>query len=450
MRPVRKQFTQQMGVLGSGALLGLAIRFVQTALLARLLGLVEFGKLAAVVAVVAIVSRVNDWGLPGSVSYYFRRRPGALRSILLVVGSNFAWCCVVATAAVFVIPNLALPFAGDLRASPLLQFSFAAYLALSTPGGILPGLLPAAGDYGWYVRLTNFDALFQAACVIAAVAILGASYQHVLPALAFSQAIAIIAYLWHLRRRRHRHPSESLGLREAYGYGLRLQWGVVMKLLSNRADLLIVSALLPVSQVGLYSVALTLRDLGLIPQTAYGAPFTNLVIDRSHAGKGADRGPVLTALLLQIGLAMVMVLAAAVALPVLIPGIYGPAFAAAAGPSIVLFTSLLFLTPASVCWMTFNAKGRPHLTSLTLTAGGLLGPLMTYALVSRGYGLYGASVAGVVVAALTFSLSIYFLFRLQSYRGADYREALHRARNIIAEMIEQARVFLGKLSQRRV
>jgi O-antigen/teichoic acid export membrane protein len=361
------------------------------------------------------------------VSYYFRSRPGALRSILAVIGSNFVWCCIVAIAAAFVAPHLPLPFATDLRTSPGLRISFAAYLALSTPATILPGLLTASGDYRWYVRLTNLDALSQTILVLGAVLLLGASYQHVVPALAVEQSLAVMAYLWYVHRYLNRPPTAGLGLREAYAYGLRLQWGLVMKLLSNRADLLIVGALLPVSQVGLYSVAQGLRDLGLIPQSVYAAPFMNLVIDRSKGAGGSDRIPVLTALILQIGLALAMVLAAAAALPLLIPVVYGPAFEPAVGPSILLFASLIFLAPASLCWMTYNAKGRPHLTSASLTAGGVLGPLMTYTLVSNGYGLYGASAAGVFVAAVTFAIAIYFLVRLQGYRETDYRDAFGRA-----------------------
>jgi O-antigen/teichoic acid export membrane protein len=439
-----KGFGRQLGVLGSGIVVGLVIRFVQSALVARLLGVAEFGRLAAVVAVVAIISRVNDLGLPGSLSYYFRSRPGSLHSILAVIASNFVWCCLMALALALVAPSLPLPFAEDLRASPGLQLSFAIYLALSTPATILPGLLTASGDYGWYVRLTNLDALFQAVFTVGAIVLVGASYRYVVPALALEQGLAVIAYLWYVRRYRNRSPRVGLELKEAYAYGLRLQWGVIMKLISNRADLLIVGALLPVSQVGLYSVALGLRDLGLLPQSAYAAPFMNLVIDRSRDGAASDRIPVLTTLVLQITLSFVMVLAAAAALPLLIPGIYGAAFAPAVGPSIVLFASLIFLAPASLCWMTYNAKGRPHLTSVILTAGGVLGPLLTYTLVSNGYGLYGASTSGALVAAVTFALSIYFLVRLQDYRSSDYHQAIHRARSLAGE----AWAYIGRLSNR--
>jgi O-antigen/teichoic acid export membrane protein len=445
-----KALTRQLGVLGSGVILGLVIRLAQSALVARLLGVAQFGQLAAVMAFVAIVSRMNDLGLPGSVSYHFRREPGSLPSLLRVVGSNFAWCCVVAAVIALVAPYLPLPFAGDLQHSVGLQLALAGYLAVSTPATILPGLLTAAGDYGSYVRLTNLDALAQAVLVLSVILVFGASYQPIIAALALEQALIIGVYLWYVRRYRRRAREVHLLARDAYTYGLRLQWGVIMKLISSRADLLIVGALLPVTQVGLYSVALGLRDLGLLPQAVYAAPFMNLVIDRSRDHGPSDRIPVLTTLILQVGLSIAMVVTAVLVFPLLIPTVYGSAFRPAVGPSSLLFASIVFLAPASLCWMTYNAKGRPHLTSAILTAGGVLGPLMTFALVSQGYGLYGAAAAGLATAALTFFLSVYFLLRLQAYQKPDYREAMQRARLIVAGVTDQARAFLGRRSQRRV
>jgi O-antigen/teichoic acid export membrane protein len=177
----------------------------------------------------------------------------------------------------------------------------------------------------------------------------------------------------------------------------------------------------------------------------------NLVIDRSRESQPSDRLPVLTTLMLQIGLSLAMIVAAVVALPWLIPLVYGPAFRASVGPSTLLFASILFLAPASLCWMTYNAKGRPHFTSVILTAGGILSPVLTYALVSQGYGLYGASTAGLVSAGLTFGLSIFFLLRLQGYRAPDYREALVRARLMLKTGASQARATLvGRPNQRRI
>lgn len=448
MTPKSKGLTRQLGVLGSGVLLGLLIRLAQSAVVARLLGVAEFGQLAAIVALVAIVSRVNDLGLPGSVTYHFRREPGSLGSLLQVIATNFIWCCVVALGLAYAAPHLPFPFAADLSQSPGLRLLLAGYLAISTPATILPGLLTAAGDYGSYVRLTNLDALVQAVFVVGAILAFGASYQPVIAALALEQVLIIAVYLWYLQRYRRRAPRVHLPARTAYAYGLRLQWGVVMKLVSGRADLLIVGALLPVSQVGLYSVALSLRDLGLLPQSVYAAPFMNLVIDRSRNDKASDRIPVLAALMLQIGLSVVLAAVAVAAFPLLIPAIYGPAFAPAVGPSTLLFASLIFLAPASLCWMTYNAKGRPDLTSVLLTAGGVLGPVLTYLLVSEGYGLYGASAAGVVAAAVTFVPSVYYLIRLQQYREADYRQAFQRAGAMVRGMVEQARGFVTRLSHR--
>jgi O-antigen/teichoic acid export membrane protein len=432
------KLARQVGVLGSGALLGLAIRFVQSALVARLLGVEQFGKLAVVFAFVAIISRVNDLGLPNAVAYYFRRAPGSLPALLRTIGFNFVWCCVVGLAVAFAAVHLPVPFAADLRDSVWPKLGLAAFIAISTPTAILPSLITAAGDYGSYVRLTNIDAALQVVFVLGACLLLGPHYQHAVLGLGVEQCLIALVYVGYLRRYLGRSPEVRIGAREAYSYGLRLQWGVLMKLISSRADLLIVGALMSSSSVGLYSVALGIRDIGLLPQTAYAAPFQNMVIDRGKLGAGSDRTLVLTSLLLQVALSVTMVVAAALALPRLIPAIYGSDFAGASGPAALLFSSIVFLGPASLCWMTYNAKGKPQLTSLVLTAAGILGPTLTYVMVTAGYGLYGASAASLATAAVTFALSFFFLVRLQRYRRKDFGEARRRALDLVRHLTRAA------------
>jgi O-antigen/teichoic acid export membrane protein len=426
-------------------ILGLTIRFVQGALLARLLGVAEFGQLAAVSALVAIVARANDLGLPGAVSYHFRRTPGSLPSLLRHIGLNFAWCCLAGFLIALVAPYLPLPFASDLERSLWFRIAFGVLVAVSTPAIIIPGLVTAAGEYRSYVRLTNYDALAQAVLVLGACLVFGASYQHAVGALAVEQAVASLLFLLFVRRYRGRAPKVALSTRATYSYGFRLQLGVITKLLATRADLLIIAALLPVSQVGVYSIASAIRDLGLLPQAVYGAPFTNLVIDRSKEGGASDRVPVLTGLTLQVALSIAMFVGAAVLLPVLIPLVYGEEFRAAAGPAVVLFASVIFLAPAGLCWMTFNAKGRPDLTSWIQTGSGVLSPLSTFALVLAGYGLYGAAVGAVASAALGFALTIYFLTRMQAYRAVDYREGSRRARELLRVAAREARSRIARL-----
>ena len=445
MSLVGKGLARQLGVLGTGIVLGLVIRLAQTAVVARLLGVAEFGKLAAVLAFVAILSRVTDLGLPASVSYYFRRERGSLPSILRIVGFNFVLCCVVALAVTLGAPHWPLPFAKDLGNSPALRLAFAAFLALSTPSTILPGLLTAAGDYGSYVRLSNLTAILQAVLVLGAILWFGTTYEPIVAALALAQLVAIALYLWYVGRYRQQAPAVPLPARVAYRYGLRLQWGVIMKLVSARADLFIVGALLPVHQVGLYSVALGLRDLGLLPQSVYAAPFINLVIDRSRDDRFNDRIPVLTTLIFQIGLSIVMVIAAAVALPLLIPLVYGRGFAPAVEPSLLLVFSLIFLAPASLCWMTFNAKGHPHLTSAVLTASGVVGAGLAYLLLAGGYGLAGAALAAVLTSIVTLGLSLLLLQRLQRYTGSDVRAGLGRVRGILGVAASQLRSYVHRL-----
>jgi O-antigen/teichoic acid export membrane protein len=425
--------------------IGLVLRLLQGALLARLLGVAEFGKFATLAALAAIVSRLNDLGLPSAVSYYYRQRPGALASLMRVVYLDFLWCCAVALILALIAPHLPLAVAPDLRASESLQALLAAYLAISTPIWILPGFISAAGDYKAYARLANVDVGLQAASTVGACLVFGASYVHVIAALTLEQGLMIGVYLWFLRRYRHKAPAAPISVRETLTYGLRLQWGVLMKLLSSRADILTVGALTNSALAGLYSVALNIRDIGLLPLSVYVAPFQNLVIDRSRGGSASDRSPVITGLLLQFALSLALAIVAAFALPLLVPLVYGPAFRPATGPAVILFSSIVFLGPAGLCWVTFNAKGRPHLTSLLLTVSGILGPATTYVLLSRGYGLVGVATGTVVVAGITLGLAIVLLQRLQRYGRDDLREGLIRAAAISKLALVHARSYLHRL-----
>ena len=103
-----RKLSTQLGVLGSGVLIGFVLRMLQSAVVARLLGLTEFGKYATVVALMAIVSRVNDLGLPNTVAYYFRRSRGAFGSLIRVIYLNALWCWVASLAVAFAVPHLPL------------------------------------------------------------------------------------------------------------------------------------------------------------------------------------------------------------------------------------------------------------------------------------------------------------------------------------------------------
>ena len=247
----------------------------------------------------AIVSRVNDLGLPNTVAYYFRRSRGAFGSLIRVIYLNALWCWVASLAVAFAVPHLPLAVAADLRESFSRELLLAAFIAVNTPTWILPGFVTASGDYTSYARLTNLDAALQAAFSIGACLMFGASYLNVMAALAVEQVLMTGIYFWFVGRYRGQAPDQPVSVRETISYGLRLQWGVLMKLLSSRLDILTVGALTNAKLAGLYSVGLNIRDIGLLPQSVYAAPFQNLVIDRSREDS-SDRAAVMTAILLQI------------------------------------------------------------------------------------------------------------------------------------------------------
>lgn len=434
----------QLGTIGSGVVVGLLFRFAQGAVLARLLGVTEFGKYATFVALMAIVSRLNDLGLPSAVSYHFRRTPGAFESLRRVVYWDFGWCVIAGGALAATAPMLPLVVAPDLQSSPPLQLALAAYVAVNTPTWILPAFISAAGDYTAHARLANLDAALQATLAVSACLLFGATSLHVLVALTIEQGVMTAVYLWFLRRYRTRGPATPIPIWATISYGLRLQCGVLMKLVGARADILTVGALTTPALAGLYSVALNVRDIGLLPQSIYAAPLQNLVIDRAGGGGSSDRSPLLTGLVLQTWLSLAMALAAAVALPFLIPAVYGQAFLPGVTPAVVVFSSVIFLGPAGLCWMALNGKGRPDLTSWLLTISGTAGPVVTYLLLSAGQGLTMVAAGSVCISAATLAMSLVLLQHLQHYGWADVRNALTRARGKAVQILAEARWPRGR------
>jgi O-antigen/teichoic acid export membrane protein len=360
------------------------------------------------------------------VAYFYRRSPGALRELLSTIRLNFIWCIIASVALALLSLRLPVSFAYDLSTSTSFFVSLVAYTALATPASILPLLVTASGDFAAYVKLTNGSAILQTGLILVACLTFGSQYEHVVAALALGQLLLIAGVLVHLRRQLARHQSTLLGLRTVYTYGLRSQWGALMKLLSHRLDILIVSSLVTAADVGRYSLAVSLRDIGLLPQSVYAAPLQNAVIDREKNPAVSDKTLVLGSLILQVGLSVLLAVIAVVSLPYLIATIYGPSFARAGKPAVVLFTSIVFLGPAAVCWVTFNSKGRPELNSMVMTAAALIGAVSTYLLTSS-HGLYGAAGAVVLTSAVTLLLSLVLLIRIQKYQASDLPVAWRRA-----------------------
>ena len=427
----------QLAVLTSGAAASLCFRVLQAGVLARLLGLDEFGKYVTFVAIMAIVSRASDMGLPAAVAYHLRQEPRGFDTLYRLVWGNFVWTVLPATATAMAAAHLQSAVTADLHRTGYAIPLFVAFIAVNTPTWVFPAFLTASGDYSAHARLTTLDVASQAAAAIAACLWAGPSALNVIAFLTLEQAFMTALYAWLIRRYR-RADRVRLPVRAVLWYGLRMQWGVLMKLLTGRLDIVLVGALRGPAMAALYAAASSIRDIGLLPLAAYAAPLQNMVIDRA-ATSGSDRRAVLASLMLQCALSLTLATLAVPLLPWVVEHLYGDAFRDGTGPAVILFVGVIFLGPAALTWLVFNAKGRPGTTSAIMTGAGVFGPLTTWGVLTLGRDLTAVAVGNLVLGCATLLWSLVALQRLQRYRFDEFSGALRLAWARMRDVVEAAR-----------
>jgi O-antigen/teichoic acid export membrane protein len=205
-----------------------------------------------------------------------------------------------------------------------------------------------------------------------------------------------------------------------------------MKLLGGRVDLLVVAAVLPAGDVGLYAVAAGFRELGMAPLRSYSAILQNMLVDRNRDGRD-DRTLVIGSLLLQAALSALLTLGAVLVFPTGVRWLYGPDFGRAALPAAMLFGSASFLSVAGLCWAVFHMDGRPGLTGLIMTLTGLTGPLVVWTL-ARSAGLGGAAAAGALNALLVCVVSLAVLARVRGYSRRDVGTVVRRLPSLVRDL----------------
>ena len=401
----------------------------QSIVVARLLGPAGLAHYATVLAAVTIAAQLSDGGLANAFAFFGRERPGTLVRLTRMLLRHAGICLLLASVVVAAVWWLDI---GGMFAI-IGPVSFAAVLPvlLSTTMGatILPVLVLAAGRYRAHAVFASASAACRLLLVLAAYGIWGASWRAFVTAVACAQVVAVTAQLIYVWRQPPLTPRADVTVAECYGFGLRIKWAEIMKLLSGRADLLVVASVLPARDVGLYSLALSLRELGMTPLRTYSGILQNLLVDRRRGGMD-DRTLVIGSLLLQAAISAALSVGAAMTFPALLPFVYGSAYGAAAVPAAIAVTSTIFLSVAGICWTVFNMRGEPGTTSAIVTVAGVVGPVLVYLLAARS-GLNGAALASVATSMIATVLSVIWLVRRRRYVVADLPFAAKRLRDLV-------------------
>jgi O-antigen/teichoic acid export membrane protein len=426
-----ERFTRKLGTVAAGTAVAMVLSFALSIVVARLLGPSTLASYATVTASAFLLAQLNDLGLANAFAFFGRHRPGSIRTLLAILGRHLVFCFIVAIAAVAVLRVFGGPALQAAVSPNWFSAVIVVLLTLGTPVNVLPVLVLARGEYAAYARFSIFTVLFQLAGVLAGLIIAGRSWRAFVTGLAVAHAIIVVWEFWYLSRPSD-GPPETVTSRDCYYYGLRIKWAEVMKLLSGRVDLLLVASVLSGREVGLYTVALSFRELGMSPLRVYSGIFQNLLVDRRRDHHD-DRELVIGSLIAQTVFSIVFAAAAAIVFPLIVPLIYGVEYSEVAGPAAILFSSTIFLAVSGLCWTVFNMDGRPGLTSSIVTVLGLVGPSLVWML-SQRFGLHGAATAGVISGAIVCMVSLAMLVRLRRYTVEDTLGVAARVPAILREL----------------
>ena len=403
-------FFRQVGETYATQVFVVALGFVNSILVTRLLGPEGRGLFAAAFTFQAVGVQLGNLGLHSWNTYHVSREP---RSLPVLIGNSLAVCAACGIVAlvglgVFVaLPSIA-PVGGVLLVLAL------AGIPLGLANLLFPNLLIGTQ------RIHDYNTIDLATRVLAVV-LVGAtaplglvSPEMVLGLVLFS---VVLSAGWCLAKLRRDLPGpvawSAGGLRMGLGYGVRAYLGSLFAFLVLKSDILLVKYLRGAGETGYYAIAVGLADiLMMLPSVVGTVLFPRLAAAPDVATKWALARRVLAWMAPAVPLALGATLL--VARP-LIRFAYGSAFA----PSYVAVAWLLpgigCLAINTVFMNLFASCGMPLVVTLSPLAALVVNVALNLVLVPR-VGFVGAAVSSTVAYALMLVVSLLYL-RLRLLRA---------------------------------
>ncbi len=400
--------------------------FVAVLLLARALEPAGRGEVAFITVTAMVVARVATLGLNEATRVFAAQKPGdrstLLSNLVLVDTVLSIGGALVVCGALAAFPEVRPPGIGTRQLVVLLLATlatalvYAGYTYLQGCSRFRPyGLVQSAGSW---VYATLLAAIWLAH---------GLTATRAASAWVVSQAVAAIVLLVACERGiGFGVPSLAL-LRDSVGFGVRAWAGGLSHFLNARADQILTALIASEAVLGIYAVAVNASEMLFYLPSAVAAVLLPAVA-REAGGLGVQRTlRVFRAVILVTVLATVV---AAALGPVLIPLVFGQAYADSVGPFLWLLPSALGFAASVTFSSALVASNAPGLSSLGPAVALVSGIALDLVLIPA-YGASGAAaaasaalLAGGGVAAAAYRARAGFAWMALVPRAQDAR-ALH-------------------------
>lgn len=392
----------------------LVVNVVSGVLVARVLGTDGRGELAAIQGLTMTLAFALAMGCRHSISYHHARHPvhgGRLLSSWLILSFLFGLLAV--AVGELIVPVL---FAAQTQAAVDLARIYLPTAIFFMLGEVGLGVLLGDQDFLFF----NLVRFAQPAAIAFAYAVLWRLGLLTLEAaLITSTAVTVAASSVAIGRAVKRHgvgrPDPALA-RSTLWYGVRAHGTDLAGSLNARLDLAIIPAFVSASNVGLYSVAVSVAEM---VTRFFGALGTILLPALSRAGAKGVR-TVVRSLHWALGISTTIAIAVGALADVLVPLVYGSDFGGSALPLRILLPGAVLLAANSVLWSGLLAINRPF-TAAAAEFVGLAVTVVGLLIFLKGNGIVAAAIVSTVSYSVTFVLSLRFYC---SNAGLSWRSLL--------------------------
>jgi enterobacterial common antigen flippase len=357
-------------------------------LTARVLGVTGRGEQSAMLVWPALMAYLLTLGLPSAMRYWIKREPERRSELFTVALVTTLGVSVIACAiGVVFIPIW-------LRTYSLEVVRGAQFLMLFAPevmlGLILTAMLETLGDF----NIANGSRYISSALTLLVLLVLAILHRMtpLYAAIAYSAPQVFVAggLGWRLRSHLWIQSFNPIpALRALTSYGMRSYGIEVLGIVAAQIDQVFVIGFLGAADVGIYAVALSASRVITILHSAVVTVIVPSVagLDKDVVLQTVGRSARISTLIaLPLGAAL------AAALPILMPLLYGSAFARGIFVAQILTAEALVLGLLSVLAQAFMAFNRPgFVTSLQVIGLAVVVPLMLVLL--PRFGLLGAALA---------------------------------------------------------
>lgn len=377
--PPRSSPLRQATGAASAQTIAFGLSLLSGPILARALGDVGRGEMAAVVVPVQLFGWMVVFGLPYAAAVLLSRfgRTALLRA---------AWTAAIVVMVIGSVP-LAV-FAPDLRpdlsSTSLLWLRIGLFVApLSIPSAVSIQLRLVERGAGWGLGVTKTLYLYLFTTTVTVLALLDR--------LTIGSAVGawILSYLAHqvfvfVHHRAFRWPTmRAEPLRTALITGAPFAVGSIAQVLLGRVDQLVMASTVSLRDLGVYAVAATAAQATL--------PLSRGIADTAFAGlvRGAESGYRMARLTFVLSASISIVLAAAA--PFLIPAVFGDPFADSVPLLRLLLPGQVAFNTGLVLAQRFDAQRRPGVPARGLVAAAVTN-LVLVVPVTMSWGATGAAV----------------------------------------------------------